>query len=322
MNMWSPSWTTQERLDAYIARGLLPPQTEAREWLAPGNEGSPSPPDGYVVSFMAYHTHGFSMPAHHFLREVLHHYKVGLHELAPNSMQHLAAFVALCEGYMGIEPHFKLYTFFFKAVVIRLRSRGPAPWGWCSIQLKSGRLEEQLRLKVAGSNKDWNRYWFYIANEGASRLPEFANRLPPNADPVDWTWGPACGEQRLFADHLACLARLARRGLTGQGVIIAYYRRRVAPLMARPLPLFRMTAEADADVLAACLVSPATPAEDDMGVRLSEVLDRGEFDGNLPRGLPPMLPEPGAVDLVRSLHVFFRLRSRTLCTLHELPVFP
>lgn len=74
------------------------------EWRAPGREQSPSPPEGYVVSFVAFHLHGFGMPSHRFLREVLHHYGVSLHEISPNGDQQMASFVALYEGFLGIDP--------------------------------------------------------------------------------------------------------------------------------------------------------------------------------------------------------------------------
>ena len=102
------------------------------EWLAPGNERYPEPPQGYVVSFLAFHVRGFAMPAHRFLREILHHFKVALHELAPNGLQQVAVFVALCEGFLGIDPHFDLFLYFFKAALVKPR-RGVMPWGFCSI---------------------------------------------------------------------------------------------------------------------------------------------------------------------------------------------
>jgi hypothetical protein len=33
--------------------------------------------------------------------------------LAPSGILHMAAFVTLCEAYMGIEPYFNLWNYFF-----------------------------------------------------------------------------------------------------------------------------------------------------------------------------------------------------------------
>jgi hypothetical protein len=44
------------------------------------------PPEGYVVSFVAFHERGLEMPPSRFMRALLHYYKVELHHLAPNSI--------------------------------------------------------------------------------------------------------------------------------------------------------------------------------------------------------------------------------------------
>ena len=52
-------------------------------------------------------------PPHRFLRGLLHYYGLELQHLNPNGIQYISAFVALCEGYLGIEPHFELWKYFF-----------------------------------------------------------------------------------------------------------------------------------------------------------------------------------------------------------------
>jgi hypothetical protein len=65
---------------------------------------APSPPPGYIVSFVSFHERGFGVPAGRFMRAILHHYEVELHNLIPNSISQAAIFVAVCEGYLGIAP--------------------------------------------------------------------------------------------------------------------------------------------------------------------------------------------------------------------------
>ena len=100
-------------MEGLIYRGLLRAWTSAEERLLLGEEDLLSPPDGYVVSFAHFHEHGFAIPAHRFLRGLLHFYKIELQHLNPNGIQHMAAFVALCEGFLGISPHFNLWRYFF-----------------------------------------------------------------------------------------------------------------------------------------------------------------------------------------------------------------
>ena len=100
-------------MEGLIYRGLLRARTSAEEWLLPGDEDSSSPPDGYMVSFTHFYERGLTTPTHKFLRELLRFYKIELQHLNPNGIQHMAAFIALCEGFLGISPHFDLWRYFF-----------------------------------------------------------------------------------------------------------------------------------------------------------------------------------------------------------------
>jgi hypothetical protein len=63
-----------------------------------------STPEGYVVSFVCFHERGFGVPVTTFICALLHYYRVELHHLAPNAVAQAAIFVAVCEGYLGMEP--------------------------------------------------------------------------------------------------------------------------------------------------------------------------------------------------------------------------
>ena len=52
----------------------------------PPSGAAPSPPPGYVVSFVSFHERGFGVPASRFMRTILHVYGVELHNLSPNSI--------------------------------------------------------------------------------------------------------------------------------------------------------------------------------------------------------------------------------------------
>ena len=78
MDPWCRSDITFQRMEGLIHRGLLCVWTLAEEWLLPGEEDLLSPHDGYVVSFVHFHEHGFATPSHKFLRGLLHYYKIEL----------------------------------------------------------------------------------------------------------------------------------------------------------------------------------------------------------------------------------------------------
>ena len=56
----------------------------------------------------------------------------------PNGIQHIIAFIAMCEGYLGIEPHFKPWRYFFSIFLIKKKERGQetlVPMGCTGIHL-------------------------------------------------------------------------------------------------------------------------------------------------------------------------------------------
>jgi hypothetical protein len=67
-----------------------------------------------MVSFVAFHERGLRTLPIRFMRVLLHYYKVELHHLAPNSISQAAIFAAVCEGYLGMEPHWNLWLHLFK----------------------------------------------------------------------------------------------------------------------------------------------------------------------------------------------------------------
>ena len=63
------------------------------------------------------------IPPHPFLRGLLHHYQIELQHLNPNGIQHIVVFIALCEGYLGIKPHFELWRSFYSVSLHKKRER-------------------------------------------------------------------------------------------------------------------------------------------------------------------------------------------------------
>lgn len=139
MPNWDGSSVSPTHLNHLVERGLLDPLTEAEEWIVPKGERRPTPLPGYVVIFMAYHLRGLEMPAHRFLRGMLHHYGVLLHALGPNGVQQMATYVALCEGFLVTQAHFHLFTYFFKASLVKTGGAVNL-MGYCSIQRKQSRV--------------------------------------------------------------------------------------------------------------------------------------------------------------------------------------
>ena len=81
---------------------------EAFGWgVLPHEEGNKS------VIFLPHVLRGLGFPVSNFFRGLLHHWGVQVHHLTPNSILHISIFVRLCEAFLGIEPHFDLFQYFF-----------------------------------------------------------------------------------------------------------------------------------------------------------------------------------------------------------------
>ena len=159
MEPWCRSNITPQHLEGLVHRGLLRPLSVVEQWRLPGDEDEPSPPEGYVVSFALFHERGFAVPAHKFLWGLLEYYQVELQHLNPNGVLHIAAFVALCEGFLGISPHFDLWQHFF-AVSLSKKLVGKqalsTPIGCASIHLRNTRANDYPLMRLSTSNKGWH----------------------------------------------------------------------------------------------------------------------------------------------------------------------
>jgi hypothetical protein len=252
---WPFSTVTADDLEVLVAKGLLRPLSgdPQPEWMPPPPSGAaPSPPPGYVVSFVSFHERGFGVPASRFMRAILHVYGVELHNLSPNSISQAAIFAAVCEGYLGIDPHWDLWTHLFSAELFALptgerRVRTAVRAGGCILQLRQARAPQYIPAILVSSNKGWQRRWFYLQNDDG-RLPLFSQRVV-TAAADNWRYGTPHDRQKNLQPLLKALGELRKGGLTAAGVVAAIHRRRVLPLTERRLPLWEMTPEADLEGL-------------------------------------------------------------------------
>jgi hypothetical protein len=242
---WPFSTVTVEDLKALVTDGLLCPLSDGPqpEWMAPGSEADPTPPSGYVVSFIPFHERGFRVPVSHFMRALLHYYRVELHNFNLNSIAQAAIFAAVCEGFLGIDLHWDLWTHLFSAVFFvastDVKKVRMAVWaGGCTLQLRSGRAQQYIPASLVSSNKGWQNRWFYLRNDDGM-LPSFS-QVVVTAAGNNWRWGATRENQEKLQPILHALQRLRDKGLTAAGVVAAIHRRRVLPLAERRLWLSEM----------------------------------------------------------------------------------
>jgi len=114
---WRPSLMTERRLLELEREGLLRPRTSSSrpEWIAPAaDHREPRPPKGYVISFAKFHRHGLGAPPSRFMRALCHHYGVELQHFSLNTVTAIAVFAAVCEGYLGMMPHWDLWLHLYR----------------------------------------------------------------------------------------------------------------------------------------------------------------------------------------------------------------
>jgi hypothetical protein len=230
------------------------------------------------------------------MRAILHVYGVELHNLSPNSISQVAIFAAVCEGYLGIDPHWDLWTHFFSAELFasptgERRVRAAVRAGGCILQLRQARAPQYIPAILASSNKGWQRRWFYLRNDDG-RLPSFSQRVVTVAADA-WRYGTPHDRQKNLQPLLKALEVLRKGGLTAAGVVAAIHRRRVLPLTERRLPLWEMTPEANLEGLR----MSSDPLPFTLGKPDADALSQ-----------PLMCPDRGCVSLV-SVRSFFLLAS-------------
>ena len=82
-------------------------------WRTSNGELFPTTNTGELVVFEPFFYRGFSLPTNKFFRGLLYFYGIELVHLNPNSILQIAAFIHLCEAFLGIEPHFALFRHLF-----------------------------------------------------------------------------------------------------------------------------------------------------------------------------------------------------------------
>jgi hypothetical protein len=293
---WPSSTVIVGDLEALVADGLLHPLSGGPqpEWMVP-SEADPTPLLRYVVSFIPFHERGFGVPASRFMRALLHYYGVELHNFNPNSIAQAAIFVAVCEGFLGIDPHWDLWTHLFSAELfastteakkVRMAVRA----GGYTLQLRPGRMQQYIPATLVSSNKGWQRRWFYLRNDDG-RLPSFSQRVVTTAS-TNWRWRATHEKQEKLQPLLDALQKFRDDRLTAAGVVAAIHRWRVLPLAERRLPLSEMKPGVD---LEGSQMSSASLSADDLRRRVAGTVGRLDA-GALTQ--PVMRPERGYVSLV------------------------
>ena len=69
----------------------------------------PTPEPHERVVFLSRFFRGLGFPLHPFVRGLMFYYGLDFHDLAPNFILNILAFIIVCEAFLRIKPHFGLW---------------------------------------------------------------------------------------------------------------------------------------------------------------------------------------------------------------------
>ena len=72
---------------------------------------TPTPKSRERVVFLPHFVREF--PLHPFVRGLMYYYGLDFHDLAPNFVLNISAFIVMCEAFLRIQPHFGLWLKIF-----------------------------------------------------------------------------------------------------------------------------------------------------------------------------------------------------------------
>ena len=138
----------------------------------------PTPEPHERVVFLHHFLRGLGFPLHPFVRGLMFYYGLDFHDLAPNFILNISAFIVVCEAFLRIRPHFGLWlmTFNIKTKVVGGQQ---AECGGAMV----GKMPNVIWLEgsFVETIKGWQSAWFYITELRDTNwvvAPEFRSRIP------------------------------------------------------------------------------------------------------------------------------------------------
>jgi hypothetical protein len=89
-----------------------------------------------------------------------------LQQLTPLGILHMASFMTLCEAYTGIEHHFDLWSYFFRARLQKGLDSKMAALGSVDLYVHSRfGIDPYFHLPMSDPSVVWWNVWFFLSND-------------------------------------------------------------------------------------------------------------------------------------------------------------
>ena len=125
----------------------------------------PTPRSSERVVFVSHFLRGLGFALNPFVRGLMFYYGLDFHDLAPDSILLISAFIVTCEAFLRTPPHFGLWlkTFDVKPQVIEGEQ---AECGGAIVSKLASAV--WLKGSFAKSSNLWQQGWFYITEPRGS----------------------------------------------------------------------------------------------------------------------------------------------------------
>ena len=137
------------------------------------------------------HERGIGVPVGRFICALCDHYKVKLHNFSTNAISQAAVFVAVCEGYLGVEAHWDFWKHLFRGDLytehVQQGPRRAIHAGGLTLHVRENRRDLYFPSKMMSNNRDWSKAWFYLCIDDG-RLPAYSGKVLMNKLDV-WGYG-------------------------------------------------------------------------------------------------------------------------------------
>ena len=188
----------------------------------------PTPRPHETVVFLTHFLHGLGFPLHPFVRGLMFYYGLDFHDLAPNFILNISAFIVVCEAFLCIRPHFSLWlkTFNVKPKVVgghQAECRGAMVGRMPNVLWLEGSFVETI--------KGWQSGWFYITEPRDPKwaaAPEFRSGFPTRLTSWKET-GLTWGNSEELTGLQTCVQNLVNKKLKLVNVVQVMLIRRILP---------------------------------------------------------------------------------------------
>ena len=109
--------------------------------------------------FVSHFLRGLGLTLNPFLRGLMFHYGLDFHDLSLDSFLHISAFIVVCEAFLRITPHFRLWLKTFNVKPKMIEGRHTECGGAVIRKSADAQWPEGSFPEVSGL---WQREWFYI----------------------------------------------------------------------------------------------------------------------------------------------------------------